>query len=72
MTIAANLKSHYVDLDVSTGLEVIKDYDSFVSECEDKSEDIEQDFDNESTSYSFVDGSVIVWSGSEIRAYGSL
>lgn len=69
MTIAQQIKSFHIEID-RTGAESVKNDDDFVAECEQKAVDIEQD-DAESTTYEFVDGSVIVWSNAEVFVYGS-
>lgn len=63
MNIAEQIKQFH------TGQEAIE-YQEFVSECESKAVDVEQDFDAESTLYEFADGSVLVWSGAEIHTFG--
>jgi hypothetical protein len=65
MTIAAQIKSFHVEN------ETVKNYDDFTAECEEKAIETEQDMDLESTTYTFADGSCIVWSGSNVSAYGS-
>ena len=65
MTIAAQVKSFHVEN------ETVKNWDEFNAELEQKAVDTEQDWDAESTTYTFVDGSCIVVSCSEVRAYGS-
>lgn len=60
MSIAENIK-HYCD-------EFKKD---IVIECEDLTNDVEQDWDNETTTYTFSDNSCIVMCGSQILAYAS-
>lgn len=68
MTIAEQIKSFHINKE--NLLTRVKNYDEFVSECEEKAIDVEQDFDAESTTYEFVDGSVIVWTGSDVYCYG--
>lgn len=71
MNIAEQIKAFHIEINAQNGRESVKDYDAFVSECEEKANDIDQDFDNESTTYEFVDGSVIVWNNSDVYVYGS-
>mgnify|MGYP003653296842 CR=1 FL=1 len=74
MTIANEIKAAHIDLDMENGNESVKDYDKLVQECESKASDIDQDFDvNETTAYTFIDGSVLVWNGffKALSAYGS-
>lgn len=68
MTIAEQIKSFHVNKE--NGFESVNNYDEFAAECEQKAIDTEQDFDAESTTYEFADGSVIVWSNSEVFVYG--
>jgi hypothetical protein len=45
--------------------------ESLVSECEQEAVTTDQDWDAESTTYIFADGSCIVCCGPEVSAYGS-
>ena len=71
MNIAEQIKAFYVEINMENGRESISDYEAFVTECQEKSNDIDQDIDNESTTYEFVDDSVIVLSNSNAYVYGS-
>lgn len=65
MTIAAQIKSFHMEN------ETVKNWDDFSAELDQKAVDTDQDWDLETTTYTFADGSCIVLSGSEVRAYGS-
>lgn len=66
MTIAQNIKSLHIEN--INGIETIKDCDSFVAECEALTDDVEQDFEMGVTTYTFDDGSSIIWSDIEVEA----
>ena len=70
MNTASQIKSFYTSVNPKNGADLITDYEGLASECEEKANDIEQDVDLGATTYEFVDGSVLVWSDSEVRAYG--
>jgi len=65
MTIAAQIKSFHVEN------ETVKDWDALTTELDDKAVETEQDWDLESTTYTFADGSCIVSSCGNVSAYGS-
>lgn len=71
MTIAAQVKSFHVELDQNNGSESVKNWDDFTAECEEKAIETDQDWDAESTTYTFADGSCIVSSSGHVSAYGS-
>ena len=58
MTIAQQIKSFH------------DGYLDAVAEAEQQAVDVEQDFDAETTTFIFADGSCLVWSGSNLSAYG--
>ena len=70
MTIASQIKASYTAANQNTGRETY-DHDGIFSECEEKAISTEQDYDAESTTYEFADGSVIVSCNGEYNAYGS-
>lgn len=47
------------------------DYNEMLEEAEEAAMNIDQDWDNESTTFEFIDGSVLVVCNSEAFAYGS-
>lgn len=49
----------------------ITDYDAFVADCENLTDDVEQNFANETTTYTFADSSVLVWSAFAVLVFGS-
>jgi hypothetical protein len=65
MTIAQQIKAFHQD---SIGRVQIE---ALVAECEDAAVTTDQDWDAESTTYIFSDGSCIVCCGPEVSAYGS-
>lgn len=64
MTIAAQIKSF------NTENEIVENWAEFTAECEQKAVETDQDWDAESTTYTFADGSCIVVSNDQVRAYG--
>jgi len=73
MNIAEQLRAFYIDIDFSTGVEKVNDWPSFIAECELKCNgDPEYDCDVETTTYYFVDGSVleIRYDDGQIVPYG--
>ena len=64
MTTAAQIKAFHQD---SIGQVQV---DPLVAECEQMAVTIDQDWDAESTTYIFADGSCIVCCGPEVSAYG--
>lgn len=71
MNIAEQIKAFHSHINTADGSWSIKDYEDFVDDCEQKASAIEQDWDNGSTTYTFVDGSVIVWSEQFVETYGA-
>lgn len=67
MNIAQQIKSFY-----TTQSESVVKYDhcGIYDECEEKAVDTQQDYDAESTTYEFADGSVLVSCCGEYSAYG--
>ena len=68
MTIASQLKAFYTHSD-ENGREVY-DHEGIFAEAEQKAVDTDQDIDNESTTYTFADGSVLVSCNGSYCAYG--
>lgn len=71
MNIAEQIKAFHIEINAENGSESVKDYDAFVAECEEKAGDIDQDWDTETTTYEFMDGSVIVLNNSDVHTYGA-
>lgn len=67
MTIANQIKAFYTT-QTERGDKV--DVSALTNECEEKAVTVDQDWDNESTTYVFADDSCIVCCGSEVSAYG--
>ena len=65
MNIAEQLKAFHTKNDYRIN------YSALADEAEQKSILITQDWENETTEYDFVDGSVIVIHGSSVWVYGS-
>lgn len=70
MTVAHEILSLCTETDITNGHERIKDYAAFSIECLVSAIDVEQNLTAESTTYLFDDGSAIVWSASDVEAYG--
>ena len=70
MTIASQIKASYTAVNPDTGRETY-DHDGIFAECEEKAISTEQDWDAESTTYTFADGSVLLSYNGEYRAFGS-
>lgn len=69
MNIAEQIKAFYVFVDQYTGAQTF-DWQSMFAECEQKGTS-EQDWENETTEYTFSDGSVLkVWN-QEVTTYGA-
>jgi hypothetical protein len=70
MTIADQIKQFHVESKVyefeNDTSYSIKNWNDFVQECEEKSVNIDQDWDAESTTYEFADGSTLVWCGENV------
>lgn len=62
MTIAENIKATY---------NRSEDWDILFDHCEDHADTIDQDWDNESTQYNFIDGSCILICGSFVSVYNA-
>lgn len=65
MTIAEQLKAFHTKNDCRI------DYSTLVDDAEQISVLITQDWENETTEYDFIDGSVIVINGPSVWVYGS-
>ncbi|UNY40584.1 hypothetical protein KLER11_gp52 [Pararheinheimera phage vB_PsoM_KLER1-1] len=67
MNTAQQIKAFYTTI-TESGEQV--DVSALMDECQEKAKDVDQDWDAESTTYEFVDGSVIVVCNSEVSVYG--
>lgn len=65
MTIANQIKAFHTNQATAD-----IDMPNLMSECEEKSITTDQDWDAESTTYTFADDSCIVVSGAHVSAYG--
>jgi len=65
MNIAQQVKSAATEANESI------DFKALVEQAELRAVDTEQDFDAESTTYTFADGSCLVWCGEFVSVYGS-
>lgn len=70
MNIAEQIKRSNIVINKENGLEQIENYDELFEECENKAVNIEQDMDFETTTYEFIDNSVLVICNSSIYVYG--
>jgi hypothetical protein len=68
MTIAGQVKAHHIDINEC---EKVKSYSALVAECEEIAIDVTQNWDHESTEYTFADNSVLIWCNSDISVYAS-
>ena len=60
MTIAQQIKAFYVNINPENGIETF-DWQGLIDECDEKGV-AEQDWEYETTTYNFIDGSVlIIW-----------
>lgn len=66
MSIAEQIKDYHTARPSEDGY-----YDAMTIECEEKAVEIDQDWDNETTTYTFADGSAMVQTTEEFFAYGS-
>ncbi len=55
---------------IKSGFNHSNDWDNLLEECQSQSREIDQDWENESTQYTFVDGSCIVICGGGVSSYG--
>ena len=70
MNTAQQIKSAYVTSNPENGV-VRVDWEGLISECEEKGIP-EQDWEHETTSYSFADKSVLVIWNNEVRTYNAM
>jgi hypothetical protein len=63
MTIAEQIKNSHVEN------ETVKNYEAFYAELKEKTVEADKNWCNISTTYTFADGSCIIISGPDVRAY---
>lgn len=65
MTIAQQIKAFYVSINPGNGIERF-DWECLIKECEEKGQ-AEQDWEYGTTTYNFMDGSVLIICDNEVR-----
>ena len=70
MNIAEQVKATFVKTNMSNGQETF-DMNEIVEHCEDLTNDVDQDWESESTQFNFADNSSLVVSFDNVSAYGS-
>lgn len=68
MNIAEQIKGHFSQYTESGW---VTDVSALMDDAAERAQRVEQDWDNEATSYHFVDGSALVVSGPFVSTYGS-
>lgn len=68
MNTAEQIKGHFSRY---TGSDWVIDVSALMDAAAERAQRVEQDWDNESTLYHFVDGSVLVVTGPFVSTYGS-
>jgi hypothetical protein len=73
MNIASRIKAFCVSINQTNGVETFGDFDwkILIEDCEEIAQDVHQDWENETTSYTFYDGSVLVIFNRQVSVYGA-
>jgi hypothetical protein len=73
MNIAQQIKAFYVAINPANGSETFdkSSWEIMIEDCEEIAQEVDQDWDNETTSYTFYDGSVLVICNRQVSVYGA-